>query len=164
MQHIFINESSSHLFISQFIDLQKTLFFKSKAYVYRLIPNSAKVISSKLSHNIKLWVKIYNQLLQTPPLRSHYLPQPNGSNVKNEEETYHYTQPGAEIFNACEIDADYDLDYGNMGYQVSKEGIRKQKDQCPKINTFKENYLRIDIVPSCQKIPKSDFQIQFSMS
>ena len=40
--------------------------------------------------------------------------------MKTEEETYHYTQPGAEIFNACEIDADYDLDYGNMGSQVSK--------------------------------------------
>ena len=46
--------------------------------------------------------------------------------MKTEEETYHYTQPGAEIFNACEIDADYDLDYGiNMGSHVSKKGIQK---------------------------------------
>ena len=45
--------------------------------------------------------------------------------MKTEEETYHYTQPGAEIFNACEIDADYDLYYGNMGYQVPKERIKK---------------------------------------
>ena len=87
--------------------------------------HSLKVISTKLSHDIKLWVKLYNQLLQNPQLRSHYLPQANASNVKTEEETYHYTQPGAEIFNACEIDADYDLDYGNMGFQVSKEGIQK---------------------------------------
>ena len=70
-------------------------------------------------------MKIYNLLLQNSQLRSHYLPQPNASNVKNEEETYDYTQPGAEIFNACEIDADYDLDYGNIGFQVSKEGIQE---------------------------------------
>ena len=45
--------------------------------------------------------------------------------MKTEKETYHYTQPGAEIFNACEIDADYDLDYGYMSSQVLKERIQK---------------------------------------
>ena len=68
--------------------------------------------------------------------------------MKTEEETYHYTQPGAEIFNACEIDADYDLYYGNMGYQVPKERIKK-------------NWIDQDIVLSCQKMLKSDFQSQF---
>ena len=45
--------------------------------------------------------------------------------MKTEEETYHYTQTGAEIFNACEIDADYDLDYGNVGSRVSKKRVQK---------------------------------------
>ena len=46
-----------------------------------------------------------NASFQYHPAKEH------GSDVKNEEENNQFIQPGAEIFGACEIDADYDLDY-----------------------------------------------------
>ena len=46
-----------------------------------------------------------NASFQYHPTKEH------SSNVKNEEENNQFIQPGAEIFGACEIDADYDLDY-----------------------------------------------------
>ena len=59
-----------------------------------------------------------------------------------------------------------DTDYGNTGYGVSSPGIQNQKDFCLKSNISKGNYwiLRIGIMGRCQKVPKFDFQSQFSMS
>jgi hypothetical protein len=53
--------------------------------------------------------------------------------------------------------------HGNTGCRVFKQGIQNWKDFCLKINIPKGNYwiLRIG---RCQKVPKSDFQSQFSMS
>jgi len=69
--------------------------------------------------------------------------QANASNVKTEEETYHYTQPGAEIFNACEIDADYDLDYEyeeDTKYSMEqKRKIAKQLEEEEEIEPVVEN-------------------------
>ena len=62
---------------------------------------------------------------------------------------------------------DQELGAGNMGYQVFKRGIQNlyiflAKNQ----HYFKEmgRILSTDVVQSCQKVPKSDLQSQFSMS
>ena len=44
-----------------------------------------------------------------------------------------------------------------MGYRVSKEGIQIRYIFGQKVNVAKGNY-ELDIVQSCRKVPKSDFQ------
>ena len=53
-----------------------------------------------------------------------------------------------------------------MGCQVFNRGVKNWKDFCLKINIPKGNYLilRIGVMGRCQKVPKFDFQSQFSMS
>ena len=52
------------------------------------------------------------------------------------------------------------------GYRIFKQGIQNCKYFCLKINIPKGNYwiLRIGVGGRCQKVPKFDFQSQFSMS
>ena len=53
-----------------------------------------------------------------------------------------------------------------MGCRVSKGGIQNWKGFWLKITIPKGNYciLRTDVVASCQKVQKSDFQRQFFIS
>ena len=57
-------------------------------------------------------------------------------------------------------------DYGNTGCGVFKRGVQNEKDFCLRINILKGNYwiLSFGLMASCQKVPKFDFQSQFSMS
>ena len=57
-----------------------------------------------------------------------------------------------------------DFHYGSTGCQVFKQGVQNWKDVLLKINIPKGNYciLRIGVMGSCQKVPKCDFQSQFS--
>ena len=59
-----------------------------------------------------------------------------------------------------------DTDYGNTGHRVFMQRVQNWKDVCLKINISKGNYwtLRIGVIGRCQKVPKFDFQIQFSTS
>ena len=52
--------------------------------------------------------------------------------------------------------------YSNMSFQVFKRGIHNQINVWPKINILKGNYciLLVDIILTCQKVQKSDFQSQ----
>ena len=54
----------------------------------------------------------------------------------------------------------------NWNMAVFKRGMQNSKDFCLRINILKGNYwiLRIGLMGRCQKVPKFDFQSQFSMS
>ena len=56
--------------------------------------------------------------------------------------------------------------YGNTGRGVFKRGVQYWKDFCLRINILKGNcwILRIGLTERRQKVPKFDFQSQFSMS
>ena len=58
------------------------------------------------------------------------------------------------------------LYHGNTGCRVFKRGVHNWEDFCLKINIPKGNYwiLRIGVMGRCQKMPKFDFQSQFSTS
>ena len=58
------------------------------------------------------------------------------------------------------------MHYGNKGCWVFKRRVQNWKDFCLITHTPKENYwiLRIGVMGRCQKVPKFDFQSQFSMS
>ena len=55
--------------------------------------------------------------------------------------------------------------YGNTGCRVFNPGVQNWKDFGLKINIPKGNYwiLRIWLMGRCQKVPKFDFQSQFSI-
>ena len=57
--------------------------------------------------------------------------------------------------------------YGNAGYRVFIRGIHKLERCLPKKSTYPKGTfwnLRIGVMGRCQKVPKFDFQSQFSMS
>jgi hypothetical protein len=58
------------------------------------------------------------------------------------------------------------LRYGNTGCGVFKGGIQNKKGFWLRINLLKFFFLilRIGVVERCQKVPKFDFQSQFSMA
>ena len=65
----------------------------------------------------------------------------------------------------------YHAYYGNMGGQLSKRGIQNQIDFCPKLWPIIVNYCLYFVNRrsakdscNCQKMKKSDFPIQISMS
>ena len=81
------------------------------------------------------------------------------------------TQKAFIIISDCELNwklnsISFSCHYGNTGCQVFKQGVQKWKDFCLKINIPKGSYwiLRIGVMGKCQKVPKFDFQSQFSMS
>ena len=56
--------------------------------------------------------------------------------------------------------------YGNTGCRVFKQGVQNWKDFCLKVNIHKGHdwILRFGAMGRCPKVPKCDFQSQFSMS
>ena len=56
--------------------------------------------------------------------------------------------------------------YGSTSCRVFKQGVQNWRDFCLKINLPKRDYwiLRIGVMGRCHKVPKFDFQSQFSMS
>ena len=75
---------------------------------------------------------------------------------------YHHVQILYDVSNSIHHKT---CDYGNMGCRVFKRGVQNWKDFCLKINVPKGNYwiLRIGVIGRCQKVPKFDFQSQFSI-
>ena len=58
------------------------------------------------------------------------------------------------------------INYSSRGCGFFKQGIPNYKDFCLQINIPKQNYwnLSFGLTESCQKVPKFDFQSQFSVS
>ena len=70
------------------------------------------------------------------------------------------------LLNVRNLDPPIHPDYSNTGCGDFRLGVKNQKDFCLRLNVLKGNdwILRIRLMGRCQKVPKFDFQSQFSMS